>query len=1624
MSEYFVALALPASAHADADLHVNVFISPKLSGAAGATLADFPLFRAWGELVRSGLSLTLVDQNGPMATTLDVSAVEPALWPRLFPGTLAVRANEVPKWQGRDWRTFPAKDAAEIAKAVHLATVVADPTTPVKPSAHPLIRPIWEFVRESKALQLPARENRLDWPVYDESLLTRQLDGRLRRGTAGATTGHAKPYSYGALAGAAGPASVQAALQDLHRVRRYYERAESQSPTQAVPDPPQRVKALQPPQPEFHERVAAVGDHRELLLRLGLVIPLKGDPARLRKSEWLAVQVGPSPPRRPNAAAACRAMPVAVRALADGALVTRANPSAPPMWQDGQLALGESSVFDVVDIDIDGSAIKTERFLTTLPRLALAELRQEPVDAATPALRATGLTVTRRQQAEGAVRQLKAQEGWEQSLAQATPPSRQSPLFTADVTRGMRVEVWDQTARRWFSLHARDTTMSLHDEVVYSEVRNEGFIQGVNATQTPGVEKSAIHVHEALFGWDGWSLSAPRPGKRVRGDVGDAPGGGSRIDENVVEAEEPWSGREPHPFRFTHTIAKGTLPRLRYGREYAFRAWSVDLAGGVRPHALGPSPLAPDAVLPLLQSAAIGKVLGEQAVRDQFGGVGGVHEAVHLAAGTVEDGPFVFLDSTGAGRQPDVAAKGASEPASVRLLRQADTETLQTVAHAVGLGSAATIAAARRDALDLLRTASLGPSLEPDLPRASAASLAASRASLVRSVFRNASIERKQPISRSTLVTEATSLSDLIASQLGHAAGTSPPVVNPGAVEKALKTVTPLRPFLRWEPVPPPALVPLKAYTEAESLRVLVVRSAVTQDPGTLAVSVSPPAAVSQRHLAPPKTSQVQAELHGVFDAGIDNAASPAAAAQSRREMLAVALREDGSFFDRFVPHPTDPAGADSPQPGVRLLPEPVGGDHHNPHAPAQPLKVLPPAVGVDKALVLDKGDAPAPGQYIVHDTQRLTLPYLPDPLARGISLAFHEAGAGRVIEFPWGTEGITADFDGAWPHPQPFLLTLSGGPRLDGRIDGHRIDIALPAGDVQRLRLSSALPKARLNWLGVWRSLSEAITTDPLAREAAADGLLWGLSPSEPVTLVHAVPRPVQAPRPTTLRILRAPGSTLAALIGGVEVHGPSTESLSATASWTDTVDDPALPAPVQRDATLAAVTTKVLPHEQIVPLWMGDQVLDAPGWEDVWLHSALHTFPDTRHHRVRYRFRATTRFREYFAPEALAPDAADPLDDGMSVVSAEVEIPVPSTVAPEPPKVHSVLPLFRWSDTEEPEQPFGRRHTRGAGVRIYLERSWNSSGDGELLAVLLAPGASDTAGYPPPPKPGEGFEFVSQWGSDPAWIAPGVEKRPLQLLDFDSGLALSRIDDRRRPGFPAAPAAALPLPLPPKKDNPAQPTSVPVMALGYLPQYSEERGLWYVDIAFSPRATFWPFLRLALARYQPESVPGKHLSLPVRADFVQVAPERTASVSRTDERHVRVVVSGYTGHRGGRTHEWAAAVGQNRVVVARLQEFDPLIGGDLGWATRDVVELKIRGHGQSIAEAVWVGELSSDVPIPVRTPLAEDAAEAAGARFRVRVEEWEQFEGDPPPRSEIQQYGPGGILQGRLVYADDLNL
>ena len=115
-------------------------------------------------------------------------------------------------------------------------------------------------------------------------------------------------------------------------------------------------------------------------------------------------------------------------------------------------------------------------------------------------------------------------------------------LHTQDVTRGVRVEVWDSVSKVWHSLHSRRSTLLVDGETVYTDDLNDGFIQGTSASETRGVPDSAVHVHEAMFGWEGWSLSAPRPGKRVRPVLSDAPNGGSRITETAEPTPTTLSG--------------------------------------------------------------------------------------------------------------------------------------------------------------------------------------------------------------------------------------------------------------------------------------------------------------------------------------------------------------------------------------------------------------------------------------------------------------------------------------------------------------------------------------------------------------------------------------------------------------------------------------------------------------------------------------------------------------------------------------------------------------------------------------------------------------------------------------------------------------------------------------------------------------------------------------------------------------------------------------------------------------------------------------------------------------------------------------------------------------------------
>lgn len=1506
-TERFTVIALPLSVAADAEFHVSLFVAPHLVPDGGnGELGDFSLFPAWPTTL-AGATIELRNQGVVFACTPLLDVLQPDAWEAAFPPDTPVKAPTMPDLRNRQWRTFRAAEVQKYGKVLHMASMLASTTSPPKPSKHPLGRLLGTMnvdgIRATHVSSDPGiAVRRGDFRAYDESVVTRMLDAQVENGESLAVIERSLDGTENVL---------QRMALHLHRVRRFYERPEAAVAYRERPlenADPDRFKPPRP-EPDFHQRCALVGDHPAVLRRLGLVIDVRvDDPALLRSNELLSARI-----LVPGAEDAGRSPQTQYQMVGDDLVVVGSGPD----WRDGRLRLGSTDDFELVDVDADGTALKSERLLHTLPRLAMVEANGDPVDAAPAALRSTGFTVVRNRRALGTQSRLERQEALRDELEQGGAPV----LGAEDVTRGMRVEVWDDSVKQWFSLHSRmvDVEVLGRQAPLLRDVREEGFIQGAAAHETGGVENGPVHLHESLFGWDGWSLSVARPGRRVRHVNGDEVVEDTDVDPDPVT-----------PIVVDARVAPGTLPRLRYGRLYAFRAWAVDLAGNSPPHILGGPLTSPP-------SSAV-----REAVSAVLGAPGPRALALDLIAPLREETRVLLREA-----MPTEAV--VAEPATrFTLFRD---EVLDRITRG------------------RLRRRGRGRE-EPVIGVGDG--LGVDRAALVRRAVRAVVDDDAQPFVLDTAVVDVDRMAGIVA-----AAGEEP-------AADVLDVVTPLRPFLRWDPVVAPAVVARRQYTEGESLRQVVIRSAVDQDPDTLALTVTGPAATSERHLAPPKTSQIQAELHGMFDPAVGSTRRA-----DHRKQLHIARREAGSFFDLDVPRLGN-ADVRDPQPGVALA--------FDPSVPTSERASLP----------LPLGKAPGPGQYVVHDTNKLRLPYLPDPLAQGISLVFPEAGRDRNIPFPFGTEGFTARYPGAWPAWQPFRLVLAGGETLAGALKGHVLRIELPPGDVQRFRLASSLDRTQLPLLGPWRSMAPALQVDEDMIEAAAGGWLWALTPFEDVTLVHAVSRPLEAPRPVFLRPERNEGSTEVVLEGAVDIHGPSTDSITAEATWVDRVDDLTLPADEERPQRGIAFTTTIRPEEDLAILWPEDSTDEVPDIGTVHLHAAVHRFGDTRHRVVDYRFRATTRFREYFPPVVG--------DDERSVVGPVARVSVPSSARPAAPIVHSVIPLFRWDETTEPEQPVAVRRRRRAGVRIYLERPWWSSGDGELLGVLVAPMPELEAVLPTGVD--VGIEpYVSQWGGDPVWLSAPVVNRALflELADF---MHVAGYDDRPADAGPVVPPATLPLA--------ALPTRPTVTVLGYRPTFSPERNMWYVDVAVDARDAFWPFVRLVVARYQPSSIEGCHLSAPVRCPYVQLTPDRTTTVSRPDVRHVRVVVSGPVGVREHRSEafptevgELAAAVGITRQVVARLQRRDPAIPTDLGWETVASSPLTVRGTGATVNEAAWVGTvaLPDNLPdLPLERPGKNDD-------WRVTVEEWERLPGDPAV-GLVGAEGRKPVWERRLVYADEVTL
>jgi hypothetical protein len=236
-------------------------------------------------------------------------------------------------------------------------------------------------------------------------------------------------------------------------------------------------------------------------------------------------------------------------------------------------------------------------------------------------------------------------------------------------------------------------------------------------------------------------------------------------------------------------------------------------------------------------------------------------------------------------------------------------------------------------------------------------------------------------------------------------------------------------------------------------------------------------------------------------------------------------------------------------------------------------------------------------------------------------------------------------------------------------------------------------------------------------------------------------------------------------------------------------------------------------------------------------------HELGDTKHRNVKYRAVGTTRYREYFPP------ALTKWKELITAEGPETLVNVLSSERPEIPRVLYIVPTFKWVDG-----PSGRSR-KGRGLRIYLDRPWFSSGEGERLGFVLKPASGPFAPV--------AQQYISEWGADPLF-------------------------DRIGPTTPLAPAnftyeSGEPDAVPPVTSGPVRLAEVvqDVRVVGYQPYFDKDRKLWYVDLELLPTTAYYTFVRFALCRYQPDALVGCHISRVVKAEFAQLLADRTATLT-----------------------------------------------------------------------------------------------------------------------------------------------
>ncbi|MDX2138689.1 MAG: hypothetical protein SF123_11395 [Chloroflexota bacterium] len=698
------------------------------------------------------------------------------------------------------------------------------------------------------------------------------------------------------------------------------------------------------------------------------------------------------------------------------------------------------------------------------------------------------------------------------------------------------------------------------------------------------------------------------------------------------------------------------------------------------------------------------------------------------------------------------------------------------------------------------------------------------------------------------------------------------------------------------------------------------------------------------RYVAPAQSSQLMAEMYGVFDAVIGQNASGDRAAFYTQ----IAAKDRGKFIAII-----DAAGEEI---DTRIDPSTLSGE-------LLPLPYLPdPAIRSIVLVNLPGAPTEQIGDVDSDGTLRYSPPYSDVVGYLNVSIT-------RIPVF----DGID------YPNSQPFKLVLREG---DGRPEWNNIQrtlvVSLQKGHATTVLVSAAgemQDHGLLDWFRV--TLGSSIVDRERLRnveDAVRFGVHRMITPSRAIRLTHAVQQPIGRPGVERLRLL--PDVPLPTLLGATYVdldsefwaHALSTVKVHLLAEWTQNVDEP--PRGYQ----------PAVPHQQLVleqPMLLQDDpdAGNRPGESFNFVSETTrvgrvtrHEFGDTKYRLIRYRLQAINRYRSLFPPE----DPAVAVPPVYTRESDTFELIIPNRERPQTPKPVLVIPTFRWVREQNGDQATSQRF---CGLRVYLERPWFSSGDGELLGVVTSLQPRDTfdtsidtpfAG----PEWTEGDPRITHWGGDPIWDANRVFK--------------FRAEDARKPDDVSDAVWEM------RRVNArwdgrllnlvSQSTPADARVLGFEPVYDANRDEWFVDLEFVDAAFYFPILRFALCRFQPISVNTAHFSEVVMTDFAQIPPRRSVTFSDIVSNQVTIRVEGMA-YRGRANEDMTIDASTSRVRAVVQRRSTDIADPDLGWENIPTTEVDLMLTTPLDATSmVWQGVL----PIP---------ATVANQQQRILVSEYEQF-------------------------------